>query len=168
MCIRDSLETATIPGGTFPGAVTNNAGITYDFQSQTNILSQGKITGGTCQGTVTNNGARSENGTFTGDRVNKKALDQNGKALKGDDEKPALGLISGGTFEGPVTNELNCAISGGTFNGTVTNKGDLENGTFNGDVTNDQGGGIPVSYTHLAPPSPAPLRTCPAGGCRRC
>ena len=134
--------TATISGGTFTGAVTNNAGITYDFQSQTNILSQGKITGGTFQGTVTNNGAVIENGTFTGTVINKKALDRNGKTLEDNDGKRALGLISGGTFERPVTNELNCAISGGTFTGTVTNKGDLKNGTFTGDVTNDQGGGI--------------------------
>ena len=135
-------ETATISGGTFTGAVTNNAGITYDFQSQTNILSQGKITGGTFQSTVTNNGACIENGTFTGSVVNKKALDRNGNTLEDSHGKSALGLISGGTFKGTVSNELNCAISGGTFNGTVTNKGDLKNGTFNGDVTNDQGGGI--------------------------
>ncbi len=120
-------ETATISGGTFTGAVTNNAGITYDFQSQTNILSQGKITGGTFRGTVTNNGASIENGTFTGDLVNKKALDQNGNTLKDSHGELALGLISGGTFEGTVSNEQSCTISGGTFNG---------------DVTNDQGGGI--------------------------
>ncbi len=137
-----NLETATISGGTFTGAVTNEVALQYNNQSRTNILFQGKITGGTFQGTVTNNGAVIENGTFTGDLVNKKALDQNGNTLMGDDGKRALGLISGGTFERPVTNELNCAISGGTFKSTVTNKGDLENGTFNGDVTNDQGGGI--------------------------
>ena len=133
-------ETATISGGTFTGAVTNNAGITYDFQSQTNILSQGKITGGDFQCLVTNNGASIENGTFTGDLVNKKALDQSGKTLEDNDGKRALGLISGGTFEGTVTNDASCTISNGTFNGTVTNKGDLENGTFNGDVILDNGG----------------------------
>ena len=133
-------ETATISGGTFTGAVTNNAGITYDFQSQTNILSQGKITGGTFRGTVTNNGASIENGTFTGDLVNKKALDQNGNTLEDNDGKRALGLISGGTFEGPVTNDPSCTISGGTFNDTVTSEGYIENGTFNGDVILNNGG----------------------------
>ena len=150
-------ETATISGGTFTGAVTNNAGITYDFQSQTNILSQGKITGGTFRGTVTNNGASIENGTFTGDLVNKKALDQNGNTLKDSHGELALGLISGGTFEGPVTNDPSCTISGGsftgdvtnrevatisggTFNDTVTSEGYIENGTFNGDVILNNGG----------------------------
>ena len=133
-------ETATISGGTFTGAVTNNAGITYDFQSQTNILSQGKITGGTFQGTVTNNGAVIENGTFTGTVINKKALDRNGKTLEDNDGKRALGLISGGTFEGPVTNASSCTISGGTFNDTVTSEGYIENGTFNGDVILNNGG----------------------------
>ena len=129
-------KTATISGGTFTGAVTNEAGFWYDSRGDT-YLRQGKITGGTFQSTVTNNGACIENGTFTGDLVNKKALDQNGNTLEGDDKKPALGLISGGTFEGPVTNDPGCTISGGTFNGTVTNKGDLKNGTFHGTVTSE-------------------------------
>ena len=150
-------ETATISGGTFTGAVTNNAGITYDFQSQTNILSQGKITGGDFQCLVTNNGASIENGTFTGSVVNKTALDQTGNTLEDNDGKQALGLISGGTFEGPVTNDADCTISGGsftgdvtnrevatisggTFNDTVTSEGYIENGTFNGDVILNNGG----------------------------
>ena len=152
-----NLETATISGGTFTGAVTNEVALQYNNQSRTNILFQGKITGGTFQGTVTNNGAVIENGTFTGDLVNKKALDQNGNTLMGDDGKRALGLISGGTFERPVTNDPGCTISGGsftgdvtnrevatisggTFNDTVTSEGYIENGTFNGDVILNNGG----------------------------
>lgn len=134
-------KTATISGGTFTGAVTNEAGFWYDSRGDT-YLRQGKITGGTFQSTVTNNGAVIENGTFTGDLVNKKALDQNGNTLKDSHGELALGLISGGTFEGPVTNDPSCTISGGTFKSTVTSEGYIENGTYNGDVTNNQSGGI--------------------------
>ena len=132
-------KTATISGGTFTGAVTNEAGFWYDSRGDT-YLRQGKITGGTFQSTVTNNGACIENGTFTGDLVNKKALDQNGNTLKDSHGELALGLISGGTFEGPVTNDPSCTISGGTFNDTVTSEGSIENGTFNGDVILNNGG----------------------------
>ena len=149
-------KTATISGGTFTGAVTNEAGFWYDSRGDT-YLRQGKITGGTFQSTVTNNGAVIENGTFTGDLVNKKALDQNGNTLKDSHGELALGLISGGTFEGPVTNDPSCTISGGsftgdvtnrevatisggTFNDTVTSEGYIENGTFNGDVILNNGG----------------------------
>ena len=132
-------KTATISGGTFTGAVTNEAGFWYDSRGDT-YLRQGKITGGTFQSTVTNNGACIENGTFTGDLVNKTALDQNGNTLEDNDGKRALGLISGGTFEGPVTNDPSCTISGGTFNDTVTSEGSIENGTFNGDVILNNGG----------------------------
>lgn len=138
-----NLETATISGGTFTGAVTNEVGFGYEQHSPyASYLMQGKITGGTFQGTVTNNGAVIENGTFTGKVTNQMALNADGTVLEDSLGNKSPGLISGGTFERPVTNELNCAISGGTFNGTVTNKGNLKNGTFNGDVTNDQGGGI--------------------------
>ena len=132
-------EVATISGGTFTGAVTNEAGFGYDSHADT-YLRQGKITGGTFQGTVTNNGAVIENGTFTGDLVNKTALDRNGNTLKDSHGELALGLISGGTFERPVTNDPSCTISGGTFNDTVTSEGYLENGTFNGDVILNNGG----------------------------
>ena len=133
-------ETATISGGTFTGAVTNNAGITYDFQSQTNILSQGKITGGTFRGTVTNNGASIENGTFTGKVTNQMALNADGTVLEDSLGNKSPGLISGGTFEGTVSNEQSCTISGGTFKSTVTSEGQLDNGTFNGDVILNNGG----------------------------
>lgn len=132
-------EVATISGGTFTGAVTNEAGFGYDSHADT-YLRQGKITGGTFQGTVTNNGAVIENGTFTGDLVNKTALDRNGNTLKDSHGELALGLISGGTFERPVTNDPSCTISGGTFNDTVTSEGYIENGTFNGDVILNNGG----------------------------
>lgn len=132
-------KTATISGGTFTGAVTNEAGFWYDSRGDT-YLRQGKITGGTFQSTVTNNGACIENGTFTGDLVNKTALDQNGNTLEDNDGKRALGLISGGTFEGTVSNEQSCTISGGTFNGDVTNNqsGGITGGIFNGVVTNHE------------------------------
>ncbi len=133
-------ETATISGGTFNGAVTNNAGITYDFQSQTNILSQGKITGGDFQCLVTNNGASIENGTFTGKVTNQMALNADGTVLEDSLGNKSPGLISGGTFEGPVTNDPSCTISGGTFKSTVTSEGYIENGTFNGDVILNNGG----------------------------
>ncbi len=151
-----NLETATISGGTFTGAVRNEVGFGYDSHGDT-YLCQGKITGGTFEGAVTNNGAVIESGTFTGTVINKKALGQNGNTLEGNDKKPALGLISGGTFEGPVTNDPSCTISGGsftgdvtnrevatisggTFNDTVTSEGYIENGTFNGDVILNNGG----------------------------
>ena len=133
-------EMATISGGTFTGAVTNNAGITYDFQSQTNILSQGKITGGDFQCLVTNNGASIENGTFTGKVTNQMALNADGTVLEDSLGNKSPGLISGGTFEGPVTNDPSCTISGGTFKSTVTSEGYIENGTFNGDVILNNGG----------------------------
>ena len=132
-------KTATISGGTFTGAVTNEAGFWYDSRGDT-YLRQGKITGGTFQGTVTNNGASIENGTFTGKVTNQMALNADGTVLEDSLGNKSPGLISGGTFERPVTNDASCTISNGTFNGTVTNKGDLENGTFNGDVILDNGG----------------------------
>ena len=43
--------------------------------------------------------------------------------------------ITGGTFEGEVTNEG--TIKNGIFNGKVTNRNTIENGTFAGSVTNE-------------------------------
>ena len=43
--------------------------------------------------------------------------------------------ISGGTFDGTVTNGKDGTITGGTFNGEVTNKGTITGGTFNGGIT---------------------------------
>ncbi len=62
----------------------------------------------------------------------------------------AGGTISDGTFYGTVTNNAGTVtnnaggtISGGTFNGTVTNNGTITgNGTFLEKVTNNQGGNI--------------------------
>lgn len=55
----------------------------------------------------------------------------------------AGGTISDGTFYGTVTNKAGGTISGGTFNGTVTNNGTITgNGTFLEKVTNNQGGNI--------------------------
>ena len=44
--------------------------------------------------------------------------------------------ISGGIFNGTVTNDPTGKISGGTFAGSVTNKGTITSGTFNGTVEN--------------------------------
>ncbi len=52
------------------------------------------------------------------------------------------GTISGGTFDGTVTNGdpdpdyNNAVLTGGTFNGSVTNHGTIAGGTFLSDVTN--------------------------------
>lgn len=55
----------------------------------------------------------------------------------------AGGTISDGTFYGTVTNNTKGDITGGTFNGTVTNNGTITgNGTFLEKVTNNQGGNI--------------------------
>ena len=51
--------------------------------------------------------------------------------------------ITGGIFDGTVTNNDGGTISGGTFNGTVTNDGTITgNGIFDGTVTNNDGGTI--------------------------
>ncbi len=50
--------------------------------------------------------------------------------------------ISGGIFNGTVTNDPTGKISGGTFAGSVANGGTIENGTFEGQVTNDSNGEI--------------------------
>ena len=51
--------------------------------------------------------------------------------------------ISGGIFDGTVTNNAGGEISDGTFNKEVSNiNGNISNGTFNETVTNDAGGTI--------------------------
>ena len=89
---------------------------------------------------MTNNGASIENGTFTGKVTNQMALNADGTVLEDSLGNKSPGLISGETFEGPVTNDPSCTISGGTFKSTVTSEGYIENGTFNGDVILNNGG----------------------------
>ena len=50
--------------------------------------------------------------------------------------------ISGGIFDGTVTNNAGGEISDGTFKGDVENSGYIEKGTFNGEVTNNTSGTI--------------------------
>ena len=50
--------------------------------------------------------------------------------------------ISGGIFDGTVTNNAGGEISDGTFKGDVENCGYIEKGTFNGEVTNNTSGTI--------------------------
>ena len=45
--------------------------------------------------------------------------------------------ISGGIFNGTVTNDPTGKISGGTFAGSVENQGTIKNGSFEGKVTNN-------------------------------
>ena len=50
----------------------------------------------------------------------------------------SFAIITGGTFNGTVTNDPAGKISGGTFAGSVENQGTITgNGTFNGTVTNE-------------------------------
>ena len=50
--------------------------------------------------------------------------------------------ISGGIFDGTVTNNAGGEISDGTFKGDVENSGYIKKGTFNGEVTNNTSGTI--------------------------
>ena len=54
----------------------------------------------------------------------------------------SYGTISGGIFDGTVTNNAGGEISEGTFKGDVENSGYIEKGTFNGEVTNNTSGTI--------------------------
>ena len=54
----------------------------------------------------------------------------------------SYGTISGGIFDGTVTNNAGGEISDGTFKGDVENSGYIEKGTFNGKVTNNTSGTI--------------------------
>ena len=54
----------------------------------------------------------------------------------------SYGTISGGIFDGTVTNNAGGEISDGTFKGDVENIGYIEKGTFNGEVTNNTSGTI--------------------------
>ena len=54
----------------------------------------------------------------------------------------SYGTISGGIFDGTVTNNAGGEISDGTFKGNVENSGYIEKGTFNGEVTNNTSGTI--------------------------
>ena len=54
----------------------------------------------------------------------------------------SYGTISGGIFDGTVTNNAGGEISDGTFKGDVENSGYIEKGTFNGEVTNNTSGTI--------------------------
>ena len=54
----------------------------------------------------------------------------------------SYGTISGGIFDGTVTNNAGGEISDGTFKGDVENSGYIEKGTFSGEVTNNTSGTI--------------------------
>ena len=63
--------------------------------------------------------------------------------------------ISGGTFDGSVSNDG--TISGGTFNGRVVNSNKITDGIFNGEVVNDYGtitggtfNGVVTSYVTIS------------------
>ena len=130
-CAIEIESGATITGGIFEKAVTNNGGTIYDGTFNTmvenNVASWGtlgKIAGGAFNRTVTNKGTIS-GGAFNGTVENS-------------------GTISGGTFQetSGVKNE-GTIKDNGTFEGVVMNNGTnaiIENGTFNGEVQNsDQG-----------------------------
>ena len=116
-----------ITGGTFEANVTNKAG--------------GIISGGTFQGMywVTNEGTINGNGIFEGEVKNKGTISDGTFQRTSNviNEKE----ITGGTFNGKVTNNAGGIISGGTFQETcsVTNNGTIKKGTFKNvcSVTNE-------------------------------
>lgn len=121
LCKIEIQSGATIIGGTFNGAVTND--------------NHGMISGGTFNGTVINaNGGLIFDGTFKGDVTNYATTTNDAPAT-----------IINGTFEKKVINNAGGEIGGGTFKstGSVTNSGTIKDGTFAGEVKNITGGTLP-------------------------
>ena len=131
--------TASFGGGVF----VNNGGASSDTKTSKFIFTSGSIrdcsaddnssaldlrsimhaNGGTVDGTV-----------WVSDRLAKlTSSSSTGTNFKGDVFNASSSTISGGTFEGKVTNKG--SITGGTFNGEVTNSGTITGGSFNGKIT---------------------------------
>ena len=67
-----------------------------------------------------------------GDRAQITSNNSTGTEFKGDVVNSGDSTISGGTFDGKVTNRG--TITGGTFNGEVTNSGTITGGTFKNEI----------------------------------
>ncbi len=145
-------DTILIPTGLLPN--WPNAGTTYCV-----VTNSGAILGGTYYGKVTNaTGGRTDfSPVFEGEFENQSGAEINGGTfnayvLNNGHITPlytptfASGMasvtnndnISGGTFNGTVTNTTTGTIEGGNFNGTVTNLHYISGGGFFGTVTNDR------------------------------
>ena len=96
-----------------------------DNSSALDLRSIMHANGGTVDGTV----------DIYGDRAQITSNNSTGTEFKGDVFNSSSSTISGGTFDGKVTNRG--TITGGTFNGEVTNNGTITGGSFNGEVTNN-------------------------------
>ena len=94
-----------------------------DNSSALDLRSIMHANGGTVDGTV----------DISGKYAQITSSSSTGTEFKGDVFNAGSSTISGGTFEGKVTNKG--TITGGTFNGEVTNSGTITGGTFNGKIT---------------------------------
>ena len=130
--------TANFGGGVFvnnggysgkTGTFTFTSGIIRDCKARfadTDALDLRSImyaNGGTVDGTV----------DISGKYAQITSSSSTGTEFKGDVFNAGSSTISGGTFEGKVTNKG--TITGGTFNGEVTNSGTITGGSFNGKIT---------------------------------
>ena len=94
-----------------------------DNSSALNLRSIMHANGGTVDGTV----------DISGKYAQITSSSSTGTVFNGDVINSSTSTISGGTFNGEVTNKG--TITGGTFNGEVTNSGTITGGTFNGKIT---------------------------------
>ena len=94
-----------------------------DNSSALDLRSIMHANGGTVDGTV----------DISGKYAQITSSSSTGTNFKGDVFNAGSSTISGGTFEGKVTNKG--TITGGTFNGEVTNSGTITGGSFNGKIT---------------------------------
>lgn len=147
------LNSGTISGGTFQGAVENygvisggvfkgttvNSGTISGGTFQTDVQNYGKIAGGTFQKAIENTPrGRIPDGLFLGTVVN--AGDVSGGVFQESFQNEYDGTVRGGTFRGVVTN--NFVIFDGTFLSLVMNNGSIFGGSFQNGVGNGSAGTI--------------------------
>ena len=138
----------TMNGGVITdcSAINNGAGVYNDFYENISMIANGgeieglynnapsltirkdnDASGTTFSGKVTNHAGMIDAGIYMGTVTNERNYFDN------------VGTISGGTFEGVVTNQNGAVISGGTFKGTVTNNtgSTISGGMFYGGINNN-------------------------------
>ena len=141
-------DSFTMNGGAITGcSATNGGGIYNDNNSNISMIANG----GEIEGLYNNVPSltiRKENDasgtTFSGDVKNYAGMIDAGiyMGTVTNDKRDYFdngGTISGGTFEGVVTNQNGAVISGGTFKGTVTNNtgSTISGGMFYGGINNN-------------------------------
>lgn len=170
-CVAPVWNNGTIAGGTFSNTVLSGSwpaqisGGTFNAM----VTASGQISGGTFNAGFTSNGSWITGGTFIGAFIGTLSFSSGanysgitdisgitqlwmmsgtwdgsiGTVPAGCSTINSGATISGGTFNGPISNDsYQATVTGGTFNGEFTNKGSVYGSpTFNGTLIIPSGGG---------------------------